>query len=169
MSDISLWLDYYTDIYSDFDSRHYLKRRISDDFLYELKMASKHNEGIMGNLLLLLPKEKRKEESEKLITESLANYFQKQFIALHESGRKKLLRGIILFITGITVMITNSLIIYSGKGSFPLVALRVLLEPAGWFLVWAAFDFLFYDWQELKKEKNFYRELAEANVHFLSS
>jgi len=169
MADISLWLDYYTDIYSDFDSRHYLKRRISDDFLYELKMASKHKEGIMENLLLLLSKEKREEESEKLITESLESYFQKQFITLRELGRKKLLRGIILFVTGITVMITNSLIAYSGNDSFPLVALRIMLEPAGWFLVWAAFDFLFYDWQELKKEKKFYRELAEANVRFLSS
>ena len=31
LAEVSLWLDDFNDIYSDFDSRHFLKRRISDD------------------------------------------------------------------------------------------------------------------------------------------
>jgi hypothetical protein len=42
MSEISLWLDNYDDIYSDFDSRHFLKRRISEDFLHELRLSKKY-------------------------------------------------------------------------------------------------------------------------------
>ena len=40
MADISLWLDDYDDLFSDFDSRNYLKRRVSEDFLEELKSVT---------------------------------------------------------------------------------------------------------------------------------
>ena len=53
--EISLWLDSYDDIYSDFDSRHYLKRRISKDFIDELEASLKYRTGRVENLILLLP------------------------------------------------------------------------------------------------------------------
>ena len=51
----------------------------------------------------------------------------------------------------------------------PHYFLKVLLEPASWFLVWAALDFLFYDFAELKKERNFYKEISGRHIHFKSS
>ena len=42
MANLELWLDSYNDIYSDFDSRHYSKRRISEDFIQELRLGLKH-------------------------------------------------------------------------------------------------------------------------------
>ena len=66
-------------------------------------------------------------------------------------------------------MLLNSWVSYRSAESFTAIALRVLLEPAGWFLVWAALDFLFYDFTELKKERNFYERLSEMRIHFKSS
>jgi len=60
-------LDYYDDIYSDFDSRHYLKRRISEDFLFELRNALKYKRERVLDLLLLLPEQVR--------AKRLHNYF----------------------------------------------------------------------------------------------
>ena len=57
MAELNLWLDSYDDIYSDFDSRHYLKRRISEDFLYELRTEMKYKEHHAGDMVLLLPQE----------------------------------------------------------------------------------------------------------------
>ena len=37
---ISLWIDSYDDIFSDFDPRPFSARNISDDFLYEVKKTS---------------------------------------------------------------------------------------------------------------------------------
>lgn len=37
MSEISIWLDNYDDIFSDFDPRPYSQRSLSDDFLAEAK------------------------------------------------------------------------------------------------------------------------------------
>jgi hypothetical protein len=169
MAELSLWLDYYDDIYSDFDSRHYGKRRISDDFLYELRNALKYREKRINDLILLLPGDKRNEPDEKMIAASLKDFFSSRYGNSANRCRRKLNRGIILGITGIIIMITNTFAGYNGAHTFPLVAIRVILEPAGWFLLWASFDFLFYNWQELKKERDFFKELAEMNIHFKSS
>jgi len=64
MTELSLWLDSYDDIYSDFDSRHYYKRRISEDFLYELEREMKYKEDEASCLMLLLPNQQRDEAVE---------------------------------------------------------------------------------------------------------
>ena len=169
MVELSLWLDYYDDIYSDFDSRHYLKRRVSEDFLYELRNALKYKKERVNDLLLLLPQEKRDEPNEKAIAESLKIFFTTQYRIHSDKCRRKMNSGITLGAIGILIMTINSFISFRSSHTAMLVALRVIMEPAGWFLLWASFDFLFYDWKELKKEREFFRELSETNIHFKSS
>lgn len=169
MAEINFWLDSYDDIYSDFDSRHYLKRRISDDFLFELRTEMKYKEQHAGDMILLLPVEKRDEVSEKIIAESLALLFTKRFQSYKDKCRKKLNNGILLFTTGVIIMLFTSWLSLYSERSFPVIALKVLLEPAGWFLLWAALDFLYYDYVALKRERKFFEELSEMNIHFKSS
>lgn len=169
MAELSLWLDYYDDIYSDFDSRHYLKRRVSEDFLYELKNALKYKKERVNDLILLLPHEKRDEPNEKAIAESLKDFFSTQFRFHSDKCRKKRNNGIAMGIIGVLVLAINSVISFKSSHTATLVALRVITEPAGWFLLWASFDFLYYDWKELNKEREFFRELSEMNIHFKSS
>ncbi|MGE5106323.1 MAG: hypothetical protein ACM3H8_02170 [Sphingobacteriales bacterium] len=169
MIEINLWLDSYDDIYSDFDSRHYLKRRISEDFLHELRTEMKYKEHHTGELVLLLPPETRNESSEKIIANSLTDFFISQFRFHQDKCRRKLNKGILLLVTGIIIMSLNSWLSYHSEVSYPIYGLKVLLEPAGWFLLWAALEFLFYDYTELKKERNFYRELSEMHIHFKAS
>ena len=169
MAELSLWLDYYDDIYSDFDSRHYLKRRISEDFLFELRNALKYRKERIHDFLLLLPQDRRNEQNEKMIVSSLKDFFNEQFHFSAEKSRRRLKRGIIWGIIGILVIIVDSLIGYQKNNSFPVASLRVILEPAGWFLLWSSLDFLLYDLHELKDEREFFRELAEMSVHFKSA
>ena len=169
MGELSLWLDSYNDIYSDFDNRNYARRRISEDFLYELRMELKSGEFHSSNLVLLLPREKRSEEQERLITSSLKELFTLRFYFHKDKCRKKINNIIKLFIGGMVVILLNSWISYNAKPTFFVAGLRVLLEPAGWFLIWSAFDFLFYDFPGLKKEREFYKKLSEMHIHFKSS
>ena len=169
MKELELWLDSYDDIYSDFDSRHYLKRRISEDFLHELRIEMKYKEHPASDMVLLLPQDRRVQTSEQIISNSLKDLFSTQFQFHKNKCRKKRTHGIMLFMSGIVVMLLNSWVSYRSAESFTAIALRVLLEPAGWFLVWAALDFLFYDFTELKKERNFYERLSEMRIHFKSS
>ncbi len=169
MTELDFWLDSYDDIYSDFDSRHYLKRRISEDFLHELRTEMKYKEQHACDLVLLLPPAGRNEAVEKIIARSLADFFTSQLRFHQDRCRSKLERGLLLFTAGFMILLFNSWIIYNARESFPVISLKVLLEPAGLFLLWAAFDFLFYDFSELKKERNFYKELSEMKIHFKSA
>lgn len=169
MKELELWLDSYDDIYSDFDSRHYVKRRISEDFLHELRTEMKYKEHHASDMVLLLPQHCRDQTSEKIIADSLSDFFSNLFRFHHDKCRKKLSNGILLFVSGISIMLLNSWISYRSAESFPVIGLRVLLEPAGWFLLWAALDFLFYDFKELKKERDFYKRLSEMHIRFKSS
>ena len=169
MAELNLWLDSYDDIYSDFDSRHYLKRRISEDFLFELRTEIKYNEHHAGDLVLLLPEQQRDETAEKIIANSLTDFFSSQFRFHHDKCLKKLNKSLLLFVAGVIIMLLNSWVSYHSVESFPIIFLKVLLEPAGWFLVWSALDFWFYDFAELKKEKNFYKKISGSHIHFKSS
>jgi hypothetical protein len=169
MAELNLWLDSYDDIYSDFDSRHYLKRRISDDFLHELRTEMKYKAHHAGDMVLLLPPERRDDPSEKIIADSLTDFFSSQFHFQQDKCRKKLNNGILLLASGVIIILLNSWVSYNSEESFLITAIKVLLEPAGWFLLWAALDFLFYDFAELKRERNFYKELSEMHIHFKSS
>lgn len=166
MTDLNLWLDSYDDIYSDFDSRHYLKRKISEDFLYELRREMKYKGHHAGDLTLLLPQEKRNEASEKIIVNSLGDFFIEQFRFQADKCQSKLRKGILMLSAGMIIMLVNSWINFRFIPSYGIVSLRVLLEPAGWFLIWAAFDFLFYDFATLKAERNFYKQLSETHIYF---
>jgi hypothetical protein len=169
MAALNLWLDSYDDIYSDFDSRQYLKRRISEDFLHELETELKHREMITDEMILLVPEKLRNESAEKNIVTSLTSLFTERYQFHQKQCHKKLKNGLFLFLLGVMLMLVNTWINYTIKESFMVISLKVILEPAGWFLVWAAFDFLFYDYATLKKERNFYKIISELKIKFQSA
>lgn len=169
MTEINLWLDSYDDMYSDFDSRQFEKRRISEDFLYELRTEMKYKKIPPGNMILFLPREQRKETTESIITSSLYSFFNNRFQYYKNKSRAKLNNGLLLFVSGALMMLAATWVSFWSDASWSVILLKVILEPAGWFLIWAAFDFLFYDLALLKKEKKFFRYLSQIQVYFKSS
>lgn len=167
--DISLWLDDYDDIYSDFDSRNYQKRRISADFIDELGMALKNKNGSINDLVLLLPSEKRDSYTELKIAQSLKSYFNRQLSIYRNRYSRELKKGILLFFIAIALMVINAIISYRLNNNLLSSIIRIILEPSGWFMVWVSFDMLYYDLQRLKKEKAFFNELSALKIYFQSS
>jgi hypothetical protein len=43
-------------------------------------------------------------------------------------------------------------------------ALRVVMEPAGWFFAWSGFDLIFYLSRKKKPEFNFMDHMAQAEI-----
>src|SRR6476660_7906590 len=86
--DLGLWLQDYDDIYSDFDSRNYLKRRVSADFINELRISLKNKNEKVNDLLLLVPQDKRDSSKEQKITRNLKNYFSIQLQSHSENYSK---------------------------------------------------------------------------------
>ena len=169
LAEVSLWLDDFNDIYSDFDSRHFLKRRISDDFLHELQLSLKYRDTPINNMVLLIPEQKRNKEIEKDTITSLHNYFSQQFYLNQNRYRKVFRKGMIMLFAGIIIMSVNFILNFKYLQNLVLSLLRVLFEPAGWFLMWVGLDALYYDLHTLKKEKAKFNGLAQMKIHFQSS
>lgn len=166
--DLSLWLDDYDDIYSDFDSRNYLKRRVSSDFMNELRLSMKYKTEKVDDLILVLPELRRNKEKENQIKKNLENYISRQLTKYSDAYNRDLKKGLILFGIAIILMVINAVISFKLDNNLLASIIRIALEPSGWFLVWIAFDILYYDLQRIMKEKEFFKELSLMKIYFES-
>ena len=164
---ISLILDTYNDIFSDFDPRSYSERALSDDFLLECKRAARDKDLEIGfELRLLMPKSKRNLNDEVKIKQRLRLHFHKHFKEKHDEIKSIKREGIAWSVVGL-VFIFLATIIYAYEG-FLFNLLFVILEPAGWFTLWAGLDKIFITSKEKKPELDFYRKMANVKIVFIS-
>jgi hypothetical protein len=162
----SLWLDDYNDIFSDFDSRHYPSRRISEDFLYELRMDMRRDKQMIEELLLFVPEHEREQTTERIIVDRLQAFFTEQYTSWRDKYRKKLNISLIMALSGIIIMALDAMAIFWGIRILIIKLLSTVMEPASWFLLWTSVDYLIYDLKDLKKERDFYRKLSKAKIIF---
>src|SRR3954469_17704523 len=82
--EISIWIDKYDDVFSDFDSRPFAERSLSDDFLREVqKMTSRKTNGNMRLKFHVLDGQ-RSAESEAIIIDNLNAHFRNIAASLKE-------------------------------------------------------------------------------------
>ena len=163
--DISLSLDSYDDLFSDFDSRPYAEKALSHDFIQECKNASldkKYN----FELKLSLPKGKRNYETENVIKKRLKGHFQKHANQTREEIKKIKREGLIWFLLGAVVMV-GATFLYD-LNEFFYRFLLVISEPAGWFLFWEGLDKIFTSAKEKQPDANFHDKMKNASISFNS-
>ncbi len=164
---VSLWLDNYDNIFSDFDPRSYLHRELSDDFLSEAKKISREIKPGVLDLTLLVPSGLRDAHSEKIIRERLRGHFKKVACRLEQSLKKTMRKGIFLVVGGmISMLFATWIATMSGNGSFIMNLLFVIFEPAGWFSTWYGLDLVFYISREDRENLDFNRKMARAKIEF---
>ncbi len=166
MNEISLWLDAYEDIYSDFDSRHYLKRRLSEDFIDELKTSLRYKSEHADTLMLLLPPDQRNLTIETEIPISIREQLYERLEILSKKANKIKRRGLLLVATGMLVMVTDSILTYKAHSAYFSIFLRIMMEPAGWFMISNGLDLLIAKYRAIKKEVDFYDLTHRLKVHF---
>src|SRR3990172_5046468 len=83
---ISLWLDNYDDVFSDFDPRPFSDRAISVDFLVEAKKMFRENSKGTFELRFLVPSAVRNSGEEAIVSSRLKRYFK----ALEHEEKKKI-------------------------------------------------------------------------------
>lgn len=162
---ISLILDSYDDIFSDFDPRSYSQKALSDDFLLECKKAATEKEKEI-ELRLLVQKHKRNLDDEREIKKRLRNHFQKHYKEKQEEQKKIRREGILLSLLGMA-LILSATFLYAYKG-FVFNLLLVILEPAGWFTAWTGLEKIFISAKEKAQDLEFYRKMAASKIYFYS-
>lgn len=165
---ISIWLDSYDDIFSDFDPRPYAERTLSDDFIGELKKVSREEEFDIEELRLLLHEKNRKQESEPTIVKRIHAYFRRGYYYLTRRIKITRARAIMLTLAGMTLILLASYVSGMRSEIFYTKILFVLFEPSGWFFVWTGMDDLFFASRKRKEELDFFSKMAKTKVVFAS-
>ncbi|HLC19821.1 MAG TPA: hypothetical protein VJK72_02805 [Candidatus Nanoarchaeia archaeon] len=167
MSEISLILDGYDDIFSDFDPRDYSVRALSVDFLHEAERASREKVD-HPHLSLLTPAKIRSKPKEEIIRKRLKHHFKKHFQRVKHQYRKTIFHGLCFTFAGVVCMLLAVYVVHSLNSENIFNAfLRVLLEPSGWFLFWEGLVLIVFESQKIKPELHFYSKMSTSQIRFL--
>lgn len=167
-AELSIWLDSYNDIYSDFDSRAYNERVLSDDFIYEVRKMAKEKPNGKIELKLLMPADSRNSETETVIVKSLHAHFR-HFAHLNLAERRKILgRGLIMLTAGLILLASATYFSAISGQSVSLNIIRVILEPGGWFLAWSGLENVFYKARKMNPDFEFNNRMGHSEIRFLS-
>ncbi len=165
-SEISLWLDTYDDIFSDFDPRPYSQRALSDDFLEEArKVAREKKEGDL-ELRFLIPQKERDPSKEVLIRERVRSHFKVSYTKGLQDYRKFLRSAFLFTVVGV-VLQSLAVLVHNWEGvnvfsDFFLI----MLEPSGWFAMWTGLDMLFRESRKEKQKLAYFEKMANVKVRF---
>lgn len=166
VSEISLWLDTYDDIFSDFDPRPYSQRTLSDDFLAEAKKASRERRDEALELNFLIPEKERKPSIEEVIKKRLKEHFRKHLQQIREDIKAKRMQGLLFMLVGAITILLASFILYKEAKQFIFSLLVVLLEPFGWFSMWHGLDLIFNIGSDERPNLKFYEKMIKAEIKF---
>jgi hypothetical protein len=169
LASISLILDHYDDIFSDFDPRPFSQRALSDDFLLEAKKASVDKPSGQIELKFMIPTVERNSTTEATIKKRLREHFKRHAEQLLTEYRKFVRQGVQLTSIGIGFMILTAIILYKyPEGNFFANFLIILLEPASWFLFWEGMSQVIFESKEKKPDVEFYEKMSTCEIKFLS-
>ena len=162
---ISLILDSYDDLYSDFDPRGYSERSLSADFLSECKRAAR-DKGTRLELRLMVPQDQRNLKDEMKIRKRLKTHFCKHAEENHNEIVKIKKEGALWFFAGVCLMMAS--VFFYGKQEFFLKLIEVMIVPAAWFMFWEGLGKIFISTKEKQPDYQFYKKMADSQIYFLS-
>jgi hypothetical protein len=168
---ISIVLDSYDDIFSDFDPRPIIHKGLSDDFLYECRKASYGRDAY--EIRFMIPGRKRKLNEEVIIKKRMKEHFKKH---LHEEERK--IKGIkktgYMWVLIGSFILTLSTLIYeieidSSNRIIQFIwdLLFIISQPAGWFTFWEGLGKIFIHSKDNSQDYIFYKKMNNINIHFV--
>jgi hypothetical protein len=163
---VSIWLDEYDDIFSDFDPRSYSDRALSDDFIGELKKVCREDELAVGEMKLLVPEQKRKPEHEATIIKRLHAHFRIAYSIISKRVTVARTKGMAMVAGGMILLFFASLIANQQPIQLAMRFLLILFEPAGWFFMWTGMDNLIFSSRQSKSEMEFYTKLSKSKIVF---
>jgi hypothetical protein len=166
-AELSIWLDEYDDIFSDFDSRPIGERSLSDDFLFEVRKMVREKPTGNVQLKLLIPTDKRNPQLEGIAVKHLHAYFRHSAATIKTEMDETRRRGILLATLGFLLMIITSYLVSLSNRSFLLNTIQIVLEPSGWFMVWTGMDNIFYNTRNRKPNLDFNNKMAHADIGFM--
>lgn len=169
---ISLVLDSYDAIFSDFDPRPYSERSVSDDFLVECRRAVHDKDGL-EELRLLIPAHLRKPSEEVMVKRRLKDHFKKHVRETSHEIKRMKHNGLLWFFLGSILLIISTLmyeykINVTGLLNFIFNFLFIISQPAGWFICWEGLERIFVLSNKKLDDLRFFKKMENAEIYFLN-
>lgn len=168
MFKVSLILDNYNDIFSDFDPRPYNEKALSEDFLSEVRR--RHMPKKKGGLEIrfILPDKERNPKTEAMVKRRLKAYFKEEYRSLSElvGSRKK--RGYTYIALGTVLLILVTFLGATYPDNFWVTIGELLLTPPGWFGMWEGLGKVLERDESLSSQLELSRNLSESTCVFIS-
>lgn len=167
LKEISIILDVWDDIFSDFDPRPLNERALSEDFINELK--KRYRETAKGDLLIsfFAPQNLKDEQSETMVIHRLRRYFKDRASQKRHDIRRMWARGGAFVLFGLASLSSITLVSYFHVvADFTERLLEILFVPLGWFGIWEGFLQLVNASPRFAQDEKLYRKLAAAEYHF---
>ncbi len=166
-AEVSLILDTYDDIFSDFDPRPYNERALSEDFLSEAKKAMRDKDaGIQ--LSFLIPKAMRDAAKEELIKMRLRSHFRRHYKLIKDGAARRRRQAIALILIGAAIGLIDALLLSTNNiGVLFGDAVEIVLTPASWYTIWTGFDHLLIKPADEAADGEFYRKMVDVKITFV--
>ncbi len=160
---LSIWLDDYEEIFSDFDPRPYSQRVLSDDFFNEIKKLSLEDLPHKIELNLILENIQRDKKLEKIIIDRINGYFEYRYKETIKKNNRILKQSALFLILG-GLMITYIHYMHLKLGEYTLFL--ELIHPASWFLSWEALHLFVFEYLESKPFERFLGKVSNSKITF---
>jgi hypothetical protein len=164
---ISIALDNYDDIFSDFDPRAISERDLSEDLIVELQRRHRENPRGKYEVVFHAPVSVVDKGVEKKVIQRIKRNFSLKFLQQIKLVNRLRLRGSIFLLSGTTSLAILTLITYSQRLDPLLVdLLGIVLMPLGWFGIWEGFSKIIDAPLPLQREAEVFKKFSKASYKF---
>jgi hypothetical protein len=167
IQEITIAIDTWDDIFSDFDPSPLEQRILSEDFLLELK--KRYRETPRGSYMITIyaPVFLKDDASEHIVIKRLKQYFKLRHLAIEKEISRSIQKGFLFIVVGTIFLGFLTLLAY-----FKLVSvlgielLGIVLMPLGWFGIWEGFSRIIEPSPLIKQDLEVFGKLAKAIFKF---
>ena len=162
---INIWIDKYADVFSDFDTRPLVKRKLSNDFITEICKMVREDPTARVELNFNILDDQKDTEVENIIIRHLNAHFVNGKKAEEESAKRTFRKGYLLTSAGFMLILVLAYVASIAKGIFFINSLPVLIEPLAWFVTWTGLDHIFKNYG-LDKSMDINSRMLNARITF---
>lgn len=165
---ISIAIDTYDDIFSDFDPRDISQRDLSEDFIIELMRRHKQTPRGKYDVVLVAPKSIEDQNAEKKIVSRLNKYFHQKYVRYIKMIREIRMRGSLYIASGMAVLVALALLLNYSKdpNSITFTIVGIMFTPLGWFGIWEGFSKIVDIPFKLANDTEAYKRFSKASYKF---
>ncbi len=167
LNEISLAIDSWDDVFSDFDPSPLERRVLSEDFLLELRKH--YRETPRGNYVITIyaPTVLKDDVSERLVVKRLKQYFKFRHLTAQKEVNVCVEKGLFFVVCGIGFLSSLTLITYYQLVSkLTIDLLSIIFMPLGWFGIWEGFSRVIEPAPFLKHDLELFSRLSKAVLKF---